>query len=587
MNSLKDVLSHITFRKACKLLGTEGERLIRTGGRYDIDIDAQATLTDDAFRFLMGNALVTITLNAAAEQALCIRCADCAEPCIHQGAALSLILEEKVALGLAAPPPQREPVENLTGEELIRQAIEERRERASNEKMQFTSADPDSLWTEYSVTSLNSGKTHRVSLRGSERGSSYCSCPDFRKNTLGTCKHIIYLMNQLKKRFKSAAWKTPFEVRDIEVHLRYGKEVELRLQAPKKIGSKVLEVLRPLLDRPITDLHDLFERIGRVGQLGLEVTIFPDTEEYLNSRLYQEAIRNKVAAIRKDPAHHPLRASLLKCELLPYQLDGIAFAAGMGRAILADDMGLGKTIQGVGVAELLAREAGITRVLVVCPASLKSQWRIEIERFTDRTVQMVLGESGARAAQYAADSAFFTICNYEQVVRDIDSIETVRWDMIILDEGQRIKNWEAKTSRTIKGLKSRFALVLSGTPLENRLDELYSVVEFIDDRRLGPAYQFFSDYRVVDEKGKILGYKNLDELARTAQTRPVAAYAKGRNAGPAGAHDGNPPHSSQRGTVGPSQRSQTYRPVNHHQALHIRNGPAPTAKSVAALPSGG
>ena len=326
-------------------------------------------------------------------------------------------------------------------------------------------------------------------------------------------------MNQLKKRFKSVAWKTPFEVRDIEVHLRYGKEVELRLQAPKKIGSKVMEVLRPLLDRPITDLHDLFERIGRVGQLGLEVTIFPDTEEYLNRRLYQEAIRNKVAAIRKDPAHHPLRASLLKCELLPYQLDGIAFAAGMGRAILADDMGLGKTIQGVGVAELLAREAGITRVLVVCPASLKSQWRIEIERFTDRTVQTVLGGSGARAVQYAADSAFFTICNYEQVMRDIDSIETARWDMIILDEGQRIKNWEAKTSRTIKGLKSRFALVLSGTPLENRLDELYSVVEFIDNRRLGPAYQFFSNYRVVDEKGKILGYKNLDELRK--QLKPV------------------------------------------------------------------
>jgi SNF2 family DNA or RNA helicase len=117
------------------------------------------------------------------------------------------------------------------------------------------------------------------------------------------------------------------------------------------------------------------------------------------------------------------------------------------------------------------------------------------------------------------DSAFFTICNYEQVVRDIDSIEKARWDMIILDEGQRIKNWEAKTSRTIKGLKSRFALVLSGTPLENRLDELYSVVEFIDDRRLGPAFQFFNTFRVVDEKGKILGYKNLDELRE--QLKPV------------------------------------------------------------------
>ena len=123
MNSLKDLLSHLTFRKACKLLGAEGERLIRTGGRYDVDIDAQATFHDDAFRFLMGSTLVTITLDNAAEQSLCVRCAKCAEPCVHQGAALSLILEDKTALGLAAPPPQRAPVESLTGEELIQQAI--------------------------------------------------------------------------------------------------------------------------------------------------------------------------------------------------------------------------------------------------------------------------------------------------------------------------------------------------------------------------------------------------------------------------------------------------------------------------------
>src|SRR6185312_17475242 len=86
------------------------------------------------------------------------------------------------------------------------------------------------------------------------------------------------------------------------------------------------------------------------------------------------------------------------------------------------------------------------------------------------------------------------------------------WDLIILDEGQRIKNWEAKTSNTIKSLKSRFALVLSGTPLENRLDELYSVVKFVDDRRLGPGFRFFNKHRVVDEKGKVLGYKNLADL---------------------------------------------------------------------------
>ncbi len=109
-------------------------------------------------------------------------------------------------------------------------------------------------------------------------------------------------------------------------------------------------------------------------------------------------------------------------------------------------MGLGKTIQGIGVAELLAQLADIRRVLVVCPASLKSQWRSEINRFCGRSCQMVLGSGEERVQQYESDT-FFTICNYEQVLRDHATIERLDWDLIILDEGQRIKNWESKTSQ--------------------------------------------------------------------------------------------------------------------------------------------
>ncbi|MHC5543071.1 DEAD/DEAH box helicase, partial [Singulisphaera rosea] len=154
------------------------------------------------------------------------------------------------------------------------------------------------------------------------------------------------------------------------------------------------------------------------------------------------------------------------------------------------------------------------RVLVICPASLKSQWRSEIHRFCDRDVQLVGGGMAERGEQYGGD-CFFTVCNYEQVLRDILAIEKASWDLIILDEGQRIKNWESKTSRIVKSLRSRFALVLSGTPLENRLDDLYSVVEFIDALRLGPGFRFFNKHRVVDEKGKLLGYKNLADLRET------------------------------------------------------------------------
>jgi SNF2 family DNA or RNA helicase len=255
-------------------------------------------------------------------------------------------------------------------------------------------------------------------------------------------------------------------------------------------------------------------RLSQLQKLGHDLVVYPDAEEFIQQRLVQEHLRAEMAEIRRDPANHPLRTALLKVPLLPYQLDGAAFAAGAGRAILADDMGLGKTIQGVGTAEILAREAEISKVLVICPASLKSQWRSEIRRFCGRDVQLIGGPSRERSGQYA-NECFFTVCNYEQVLRDILAIAEVKWDLIVLDEGQRIKNWAAKTTGVVKSLKSRFALVLSGTPMENRLDELYSVVQFIDDRRLGPGFRFFNKHRMVDEKGKVLGYKNLTELRET------------------------------------------------------------------------
>lgn len=512
MTTLKDVLSHLKYRAAVKLLGPDGVALLRQGGKMAIDLEEQVILADDLFTLFINGSVVTLALAGPDSQSLSVRCSTCESSCKHAGAALSLVLEEKVALGLAAPPPERAPIESLSPEDLVRQALSEREERARTERMQVKSMAPESLWTEYAVTSTASGKTYHVVLRGWERGDSYCSCPDFRKNTLGTCKHILHTLAWAEKRFNKAMREMPYEPRTLYVHMKYGEEAELRVAVPGSLDRVAATIVKPLLGSPVTDLRDLLHRVSRLEQLGQEVTIYPDAEEYIQRCLFQEKIQRRVAEIRKDPAGHPLRTSLLKVELLPYQLDGIAFVVGAGRAVLADDMGLGKTIQGIGTAELLAKEVGITRVLVVCPASLKSQWQVEINRFTDRSSRLVMGPAETRAGQYGDNGSFFTICNYEQVLRDVDAIEAARWDLIILDEGQRIKNWESKTSRTIKALRSPFALVLSGTPLENRLDELYSVVEFIDDRRLGPAFRFFNTYRVVDENGRVLGYKNLDEL---------------------------------------------------------------------------
>jgi len=513
---LFDLLSRLTLRKAAALLGAKGEHLIAAGGQWEIDIASQVRFGRDEFRLAVDHSTVTVAVSPAARGRLAWHCDTCDIPCVHAGAAFSLILEEKLALGLAAAPPELPPVESLSEEALIALALSEREERARNEKMRVISASPLEIWTDYTVTNAASGKTYRVALRGWRPGESYCSCPDFRKNTLGTCKHILNALNKARRRFAPATRNRPYQQRTLSVHLAYGEAIELRLLVPSRLSDRAKAIVRPICDRPITDLPDLLRRIRRLEADGSPVTVYPDAEDYIQNRLVQQKIASAVASIRSDPKAHPLRKTLLKVDLLPYQLDGIAFAAGAGRAILADEMGLGKTIQGIGVAEFLAQFAGIRKVLIVCPASVKSQWRSEILRFSGRQATLVLGGAGERAAQYQGD-CFFTICNYEQVLRDIIAIERATWDLIILDEGQRIKNWEAKTTQTMKSLRSRFALVLSGTPLENRLDDLFSVVEFIDARRLGPAFRFFNRHRVTDEKGKVIGYRDLDVLRENLQ----------------------------------------------------------------------
>jgi superfamily II DNA or RNA helicase len=521
--TLSDRLSQLSYEKACKLLGPSGARIIDAGAKIDIDVDSHIRLGEHELRATLedvdGDTVVRIRVASDRRAALDFACRRCRRMCAHIGAVVALVLEEKLALGLSVPPEEQKPPEHMTDEELEHWALAQRLVRAREEKLAIQGWQEGKPWTDYTVLSAASGKTYRVALRGSDRGESYCSCPDFRKNTLGTCKHILSVLGKVKERFSARALQRPYLRTRISVHVKYGQDRVIWLRAPDERLSPALErAIGPLRARPVSDPQDLVDRIRRLESLGQTVTIYPDAEEALQRWLLRKRLEQVTTAVRQDPARHPLRKTLLKVELLPYQLDGVAFLAGAGRAVLADDMGLGKTIQAIGTAELLAREAGIRKVLVVCPASVKAQWRNEVRRFCDRDVQIILGPLRERERQYVGD-CFFTVCNYEQVMRDLLAIEKVPWDLIVLDEAQRIKNWEARTTRVIKALRSPFAVALSGTPLENRLDELHSVVEFIDDGRLPPAFRFFQQHRVVNEKGRVLGYKNLSSLR--ARLAPV------------------------------------------------------------------
>ena len=107
--------------------------------------------------------------------------------------------------------------------------------------------------------------------------------------------------------------------------------------------------------------------------------------------------------------------------------------------------------------------------------------------------------------------------NYDTVYRDLDLI--ARWspDLVILDEAQRIKNWSTRTARSVKRIQSPYAIVLTGTPLENRLEELVSIVQFVDRFRLGPTFKLLHNHQQRDDFGKVIGYRDLDQIGKTLE----------------------------------------------------------------------
>ena len=212
--------------------------------------------------------------------------------------------------------------------------------------------------------------------------------------------------------------------------------------------------------------------------------------------------------------------SLLKTTLYPYQKEGIRFAFSKGKSIIADEMGLGKTVQAIGCAELMRKAGLISSVLVLCPASLKYQWKKEIEKFTDSVAVIVEGPQDKRRELYRSQS-FYRIVSYNTMSNDIRTFGNAYAECLIMDEVQRLKNWNTQISRAARKIKSDYTIVLSGTPLENKLVELYSVMEFVDQYCLGPYYKFIDETTVKDEGGKILSYKNLNLVGERLANRLV------------------------------------------------------------------
>ncbi|EFK07303.1 SNF2 family N-terminal domain protein [delta proteobacterium NaphS2] len=402
--------------------------------------------------------------------------------------------------------PSEEPF--LTPEEIRKQAIADRESRARTEKFEITEGE---MLKGIHLVETKLGRQYEVTLHDPEKGEGHCTCPDFLTNRLGTCKHLIHLKKHFKKKkdFKKQLERELFPF--VDIFWDSGSDQpRMFSERPETETANLNSVLGDYFDEnglyTRKSLHEMMPLLKALDQ-NKRIRVQPTVLSRLDAALEAEQIADLSRNAQVPTCE-------LKTSLYPYQDDGVKFALFKKAALIGDEMGLGKTLQAIALAVMKKEIFGFERVLVVTLASLKDQWKREIERFSNETSVVVAGPADKRRGIYRDGQYFFAITNYEAVLRDVTVISDFKPDLVILDEAQRIKNFSTKTAEAVKRLPRKHALVLTGTPLENKLEDVYSIVQFLDPHLLSPLWQFAADHFMISrkKKGYILGYHNLERL---------------------------------------------------------------------------
>ena len=358
-----------------------------------------------------------------------------------------------------------------------------------------------------------------------------CDCPDFLLGGLALCKHALTILDDLHQRPRRLARALASHA--AEVDLSWDPIAALEAadalaglhwtgsRAPSRALARVFrrpdELGRRLLVDSWRQRDARAELVARLRRAIQARSVEPPVVEILRA---EQAQIERLAHIALAPRALAGAMNGFGLRLYPYQHVALEKFLASGRLLLADDMGLGKTVQATAIAHVLVTTARVRRVLIISPASLKSQWAREWRRASDVPIELVDGTPEQRAALYTRTQDGALVANYEQALRDLELMQRFDAGLVILDEAQRIKNWATRTAQAIKRLDAPYRLVLTGTPLENRLDELASIMDWVDPQILAPTWKLAAAHQILaDGKREVVGVRDLVRLRARLEPR--------------------------------------------------------------------
>ena len=414
-----------------------------------------------------------------------------------------------------------------------------RQQQAEKEVFAISQVDEEYCPGEYKIGNAITRNEYKVVYRGRNSMWNYCSCMDFKTSQLGTCKHLEAVKLWVKKK---------------KVHREQPSysSVYIDYKGPRSVKIRFGETCNDIFKRLAKDYFDGDGVLREEAYDKFDIFLHAAKAIDENFRCYGDALDFIISKREKSRRLQLVESkysdetldSLLKARLYPYQKEGIRFAVKAGKAIIADEMGLGKTIQAIAASEIYLREGMADNVLVVCPTSLKYQWKKEIEKFTGGDMTEVMDEhsgqivpvpkviviegSPFKRQRMYMSSTPYKIVSYNTVCNDIREMGRLSVGVLVMDEIQRLKNWDTQISRAARKIDSDYAVLLSGTPLENKLEELYANMELVDQFCLGPYYKFKEEHILLDqETGKIIGYRNLNAIGEQIREKLLRRTKKG------------------------------------------------------------
>ena len=393
-----------------------------------------------------------------------------------------------------------------TSEGMRKRVLEERLSKAK--KADYKVKLAKNIYGEHTLTN-EKGKSFKITLRDFKNKTGYINNIDWKTNKLGTTKHIMFLFDYLEKNSKKKnklQKKYPFieiytdPLNDYKISWHYPEELEID---EKELLEKYFGNQTYIEHSQLASFFSFIHKANDFQRIKIREEVFEKIESFFE--------QNELNQIKQQTT---LDFSTIKATLYPYQKEGVNFAVFKKGVIIADEMGLGKTLQAISTAVLKKSIFNFKKTLVICPASVKHQWKNEIEKFTNEKAIIIEGLPKERGYLYQNDTSFFHIINYERVPRDLSFINKANYDFVLLDEAQKIKNYETQTANAVKAIQKKHALVITGTPLENKLIDLYSIVQFLDPLFLSPQWEFSYQHCIFDTKykNKINGYYNLRNL---------------------------------------------------------------------------